>query len=174
MLLIPSPTSIAILFTWLLHFIIAFSLKNRNRRNYPYYEGLWKILAYVGLTLAIIEIFHLTLSTISGYIFESMAFKARLYGPWFGWMLGLDIFSPLLFCFNFWSWFRNNKVFRNFQLYVMLAIFLIQLALGSNFVISIIPGWHTTVDFLSFPLTLLIVSVLIWGLNHLILKKESR
>lgn len=173
MLLDASPIAITILLTWLFHLIIAFSLKNRSKHTYAYYEGLWKPLAYVGFTLTIIEIFNIALAIIFGYIFDLMAFKARLYSPWFEWMLGLDVFAPLLFCFNFWSRFRNNKGFRNLQLFLMLAILSTRLAFGNDFAISIIPGWHTTVDFLSFPLTLLIAGGLIWWLNRRILKKES-
>ncbi|WP_421797750.1 hypothetical protein [Haliscomenobacter sp.] len=173
MLLDTSPIAITVLLTWLLHLIIAFWFKIRIKGIHTYYEGLWKILAYVGLTLTAIEIFHIALPVISGYIFELMAFKARLYSPWFNWMLGVDVLAPLLFCFNFWPWFRNNKFFRNFQLLVMLTIFLTRLAWGNDFAISIVPGWHTTIDFLSFPLTLLITSVLIWWLKRRILKKES-
>lgn len=173
LLLSNSPIAITILLTWLLHLIIAFNLKNRNKRTQAYYEGLWKILAYVGLVLITIEILHFALSLTSGYIFEEMAFKARLYSPWFEWMLGLDVFGPLVFCFNFWPRFRNNKGFRNFQLFLISAIFLTRIVFGNDFVISIIPGWHTTVDFFSFPLTLLIASALIWWLNRRILKKQK-
>ena len=174
MLFDTSPIAITILLTWLLHLIMAFNLKNLSERIHTYYEGLWRILAYVGLTLIVMGLLHVAGLLFYGYLFELLAFSAKYLGPWFVWMSVLDVLAPLVFCFNFWSRYRNNKGFRNFQLFLILAVFLTRLALGNDFAISLIPGWYSALDFFSFPLTLLITSVLIWLLNQRILKKESR
>lgn len=169
------PTNTYLLFTWLFHLIMAFNFKNWSKRIHASYEGLWKILAYVGLMLIVIGLLYIGELLFYGYLFELMAFSAKYLGPWSVLELGLDVFAPLVFCLNFWSRYRNNKSFRNFQLLLIIAIFSARLALGDfTFNIGLVPGWYSTLDFFSFPFTFLIASVLIWLLNYWILKKESR
>ena len=175
MLINAFPTDTYILFTWLFHLIMAFNFKNWSKRIHASYEGLWKILAYVGLMLIVIGLLYIGELLFYGYLFELMAFSAKYLGPWSVLELGLDVFAPLVFCFNFWSRYRNNKSFRNFQLLLIIAIFSTRLALGDfTFNIGIVPGWYSSLDFFSFPLSFLITSVLIWLLNYWILKKENR
>lgn len=173
MLLDSSPIAITILLTWLLHLIVAFSFKNQNSIIFAYYQGLWKTLAYLGVILVLLEILHITTSLITGFIWEEFAFKARLYDLWFWRMLGLDLCAPLLFCLNFWRKLRSNLGLRSFQLLVILVILLIRMALSYNLGIAIIPGWHTTVDVFSFPLTLLIAGISIFWLNRRWIKAEK-
>jgi len=173
MLLDSSPIAVTILLTWLLHLIVAFSFRNQNSRILAYYQGLWKTLAYLGVILALLEILHVATSLIAGYIWDEFAFKARLYGLWFWKMLGLDLFAPLLFCLNFWPKLGSNLGFRSFQLLIILSILLIRMALIYNLGISIIPGWHTTIDPISFPLTLLIAGLSIFWLNRRWAKTEK-
>lgn len=173
MLLDFSPIAATILFAWLLHLIVAFNFKNRSSRILAYYQGLWKTLAYVGIVLALLEILHIATSVMMGFIWEEFAFNARFYGFWFWWMLRLDVFAPWLFCLNFWPKLRNNLGFRSFQLLIILVILLIRMALTYHQGISIIPGWHTTVDVFSFPLTLLIAGVSIFWLNRRWTKAEK-
>lgn len=176
MLINAFPTNTYLLFTWLLHLIMAFNLKNLSKSIQAYYEGLWKILAYVGLMLIVIGLLGVAERLFYGYLFESIAFSMKNLGSRFGLRSGLDIFAPLLFCFNFWSRFSNNKSFRNFQLLLIIVIFSTRLAFGNDFTfnIGIVPGWYSTLDFFSFPLSFLIISVFIWWLNWRILKKGSR
>ena len=175
MLINAFPIDTYILFTWLFHLIMAFNLKNWSKRIHASYEGLWKILGYVGLMLIVIGLLDVAERLFYGYFLESVAFGMKYLGPWFVLRSGLDVFAPLVFCFNFWSRFRDNKSFRNLQLLLIIAIFSTRLALGDfTFNIGIIPGWYSTLDFFSFPLTFLITSVLIWLLNYWVLKKASR
>lgn len=170
------PTDIYILFTWLLHLIMAFNFKNWSKRIHASYEGLWKILAYVGLMLIVIGLLYIGELLFYGYLFESIAFSLKYLGLGFVLESALDVFAPLVFCFNFWPRYRNNKSFRNLQLLLIVAIFSIRLAFGNDFTIniSLVPCWYGSLDFFSFPFTFLITSALIWLLNRRILKKESR
>lgn len=176
MLINAFPTDIYILFTWLLHLIMAFNFKNWSKRINASYEGLWKILGYVGLTLIVIGLLYIAECLFYGYLFESIAFSLKYLGLGFVLESILDVFAPLVFCFNFWSRYRNNKSFRNLQLLLIIAIFSIRLAFGNDFNInlSLVPGWYSSLDFFSFPFTFLITSALIRWLNQRILKKESR
>lgn len=176
MLINAFPTDTYLLFTWLLHLIMAFNLKKLSKSINAYYEGLWKILAYVGLALIVIGLLGVAERLFYGYLFESIAFSMKYLGARFVLMSALDVLAPLVFCFNFWPRYRNNKSFRNFQLLLIIVIFSTRLAFGNDFTfnIGIVPGWYSTLDLFSFPFSFLIISVLIWPLNYWILKKEGR
>ena len=100
MLINAFPTDTYILFTWLLHLIMAFNLKNLSERIHNYYEGLWKILAYVGLMLIVIGLLDVAERLFYGYLFELMAFGMKYLGSRFVLRSGLDVFAPLVFCFS--------------------------------------------------------------------------
>lgn len=160
-----SPVSITILLTWLLHLVIAFNLKSQSKRTYAYYQGLWKILGYVGLALVLIEIVQIVPSIAYGYFYEQLVFYDKFLGFWFWWMFALDVFVPLLFCLNLWLKFSSDKGFRSFQLALIIAIFWTRVAFGNDANISIIPGWYAIVDFISFPMATLIAGGSILWLN---------
>lgn len=176
MLINAFPIDTYLLFAWLFHLIMAFNLKNWSKRIQVSYEGLWKILAYVGLALIVIGLLDIAERLFYGYFLESIAFNMKYLGARFVLRSGLDVLAPLVFCFNLWPRYRNNKSFRNLQLFVIITIFSTRLAFGNdfNFNIGIIPGWYSSLDLFSFPFSFLIISVLIWLLNYWILKKEDR
>lgn len=170
-----SPVSTAILFSWLLHFIIALVLKNQNKFTQSYYQSLWKTLGYLGLVLMGLAIWRIIESIILGIFFDLFVFYHRVFGIRLWWPFLLDLFFPLLFCFDLNLRFRNSNKLRSFQLAAIVAIMLTRLVWGNDFEIVYhrnlyIINPDIIIEFMLIPLTIAIAGLLILWVNTRIAK----
>ena len=128
------------------------------------------LLGLITSVILILGIGKFVIELYSGYLYESIAFKSRVYGQWLYLRILLVTIAVALPILNYRGRFRGNHKFQYVIISIYIGLVIVNFMVGG--VNSVVPGWHTTTW--PQPSVLNTTLILIIGLiiNYLIVKFE--
>ncbi|KAA3623175.1 MAG: hypothetical protein DWQ02_24905 [Bacteroidetes bacterium] len=159
-----------ILLTWFIIGLVAYLLKRRYKFFQKFDQSNWIILGIVGLFILLRKLWYILIQTVSGIIYEELAFMDRMYGGWFLLILALQFVIPILFTLNLINKVRNNSSVRIFQTILIILILVGGVLILDNFSTIIFYGWHTVLFKSNFSLIFILTGSILFILNMVVIR----
>ncbi len=163
-----------ILLNWFIIGLVAYSLKWKYKFFQKFDQSNWIILGVVGLFILLRKLWYILIQTVSGIIYEELAFMDRMYGDWFLLILGLQVVIPILFTLNLINKVRNNSSVRIFQTILIILILVGGVLNLDNFSTIILYGWHTVLFKSNLSLIFILTGSILLILNLVVIRFKQK